>query len=145
MVMRHEGLNDAARLAAPLARWRVIDRFEHPEARIQAFVGKLQQVRAGFGWRHHQRQRRGIWSDHQIISETALQPKPRHAEGPILIVVVRIDGVVAALGYAPRHAALAPVVDLPLDSGFVRLIEQRVFVRRHHQQRHQILEHRAAP
>ena len=56
-----------------------------------------------------------------------------------------VNGVVAALRHSPRHAALPSVFDLPLHGCCASLIEQGILVGRHHQQRHQVLEHRAAP
>ena len=53
--------------------------------------------------------------------------------------------VVAGLGNSPGNAALPAVLDLPADDGVIGAVEQRVLVVRHHQQRHQVLEHRAAP
>src|SRR3970040_218384 len=44
-----------------------------------------------------------------------------------------------------RHAALPPILDLPLHGRLAGPVEQRVFVRRHHQERHEVLEHRTAP
>ena len=74
-----------------------------------------------------------------------LKPRPGHAERAVLVVELGVGLAVARLGDAPRHAALAAVFDLPLDHGAVGLVEQRAVVGRHHQQRHQVLEHRPAP
>ena len=58
---------------------------------------------------------------------------------------MRVHGVVAALGNAPGHAALLAILDLAFHRSLGRLVEQGTFVVRHHQVRHQVLEHRAAP
>ena len=56
-----------------------------------------------------------------------------------------IRGVVSRFRNAPRNAALAAILNLPVDDRLIRLVEQCVLVGRHHEQRHQVLEHRAAP
>ncbi|MNS90192.1 hypothetical protein D3C72_1242310 [compost metagenome] len=62
-----------------------------------------------------------------------------------MIVQTGVDRVVAGFGNPPRHVALASVIDLRLDDGVVGLVKQGVRVVRHDQERHQVLEHRAAP
>src|SRR6185312_9909876 len=68
-----------------------------------------------------------------------------NAEGAVLIIEMNVDGVVAALRHSPRYAALPSIFDLSLHRRHVGLVEQGVFVGRHHQQRHQVFEHRSAP
>ena len=53
--------------------------------------------------------------------------------------------MITAFRNAPRHRALFPILDLPGHRRFTGLIEQRVIVGRHHQERHQVFEHRTAP
>ncbi len=56
-----------------------------------------------------------------------------------------IDDVVGAFGDAPGNAACFAVANLVGDSHAARLVEQRLRITSHHQQRHQIFEHRRAP
>ena len=62
-----------------------------------------------------------------------------------MVVERGIDRVVAGFRNAPRHIALCPIGDLPFDCRVVSAVEQRVLKRWHHQQRHQVFEHRTAP
>ena len=145
LVMRHERTHDGARLAARHAGRRVVDRLVESEAPVETLADQPLQVRAGRLRRHHQRQRRRIGCDHQVFGQAALEPQAGHAERAVLIVEARIDCVVAGLRDAPWHAALLAVGDLSRHHHAAGLVEQRVVVGRHHQQRHQVLEHRAAP
>ena len=136
----------APRLAARGRREaRVVDRLVEAELSREAGGGEPLQVRARRLGRHHQRERRGVGRDHQVLGQPALEPEAGHAEGAVLVVEGGVDRVVARLGHAPGHAALAAVGDLPVHRRAAGALEQRVLVRRHHQERHQVLEHRAAP
>jgi hypothetical protein len=143
--MGHEGADHGARLPARQPRWRVVDGLVEAEGAGQPGGGEPLQIRTGGLGRHHQRQRRRIGGDHQILRQPALEPEPRDAEGAVLVVELGVDAVVAGLRDAPGHAALLAVGDLPGHRRAVGLVEQGVVVARHHQQRHQVLEHRAAP
>ncbi len=145
LVMRHVRADDRARLPARNARRRVVDRLEEAEAAGQAVGGEALQVAAGGFRRDHQRKGRSVRRDDQVLREPALQPQPRHAERAVLVVETRVDGVVAGLRDAPRHATLAAIGDLPVDGRTAGLVEQRALVGGHHEERHQVLEHRAAP
>ena len=74
-----------------------------------------------------------------------LKPKARHAERLVLIVARAIRERVRRLRDAPRHAPLPAVFDLPAHARAAALVEQRAGIAAHQQQRHQVLEHRAAP
>ena len=112
LVMRHETAERNAGLAARHARGREIDRFIKPVRAAVAGCRQRLQILACLPGRDHQRQHRRVRRDDQIVGETALEPQPRHAERAILIDAVGVGGVVARLGNAPRHAALAAVFDL---------------------------------
>ena len=103
------------------------------------------QVEARLFRRHHQRQRRGIRRYHQILGQTAFEPEARYPERAVLVIEMSVDGVVAGFGNPPRDAVLPPISDLPLHRRLGSLVEQRVFVRGHDQERHEVLEHRTAP
>ena len=91
------------------------------------------------------RQRRRVRRHDELVAQAALQSQPGDAEGLVLVGAVAIDEVVGRLRDAPRHAAGGGVVHLPADRQAARLVEQRVRVAPHHQQRHQVLEERRAP
>ena len=131
-----------ARAAAAMACSRSLRRSRTSR---RARGGEPLQILARRLRRHHQRERRGVRRDDQILGQSALEPQAGHAERAVLVVERRIDRVVAGLRHAPRHAALPAVLDLPLHRRPIGLVEQRVLVGGHHQQRHQVLEHRAAP
>ncbi len=131
--------------AAPLAQRRVIDRLVKTEAAFRPGGGQPLQIQAGRFRRHHQRHRRSIGRHHPILAEAAFQPQAGHAEGAVLIVELRVDRVVAGFRNAPGQAELLAVFDLPRHRRARGLVEQGVVVGRHHQLRHQVLEHRAAP
>ena len=145
LVVGHERADHRARLPARQPRRRVVDRLEQAKFPGQSLRGESLQVDAGSVRRDRQRQRRRIRRDDDVFGEPPFEPKARDTERAILVVEVRVDGVVARLRHAPRHAELPAICDLSLHRGETGLVEQRVLVRRHHQQRHQVLEHRAAP
>ena len=145
LVMGHERAQQRARLPAPLAGRRVVDGLEEAEPAQRPFGGEALQIQAGRLGRHHQRHHRGIGRDHQILGQAALESQARHAEGAVLVIELGVDRVVAGFRHAPGHAALLAVLDLSRHRRLAGLVEQRVLVARHHQQRHQVLEHRAAP
>ena len=110
-----------------------------------SFGGEEFKILAGFAGRNHQGHRRGVRSNHEIFRQAAFQTKARHAEGAVLVIQMHVGAVVAGFGNTPRDAAQLAVFDLLPDGPLAGLIEQGVFVIRHDQQRHQVLEHRPAP
>ena len=143
--MRHERSDGDARLVRRQTRGRVIDRFVETVSALASLGREPLQIFTRFPRRDHQRHRGGVGRDHQVLGQAPFQAQTRHAKGAVLIVQMDIGPVVAGFGDAPRHAARFPVLDLLLDGRFAGVIEQGVFIVRHHQQRHQILEHRPAP
>ena len=123
----------------------VIHRFVKAVRAETAFPAKTAKVAARPLGVHHQRHRAGVGRDDQIVGQTPFESQSRNAECPVLIVQVRIGLVIPGLRNAPRHATLAPVFDLPPHHRVIGLVQQRVLVGRHDQQRHQVLEHRSAP
>ena len=144
-MMGHEGSNHGARLSTRLARGGVVDRFIEAELSFNPFSGESLEVQTRLLGRHHQRERRGIGRNHQVLGEPAFEPQAGYTKGTVLILEMRIDGIVTTFRNAPRHAALFSILDLPGHRRLTGLVEQRVFVRRHHQKRHQVFEHRTAP
>ena len=145
LVVDHERAHHSVVLSTRQARAGVVDRFVQAEAAGESFSGEPLQVLAGRLGCNHQRHHARVRGDHQVLREAALQAQTGHAERAVLVVHARIDQVVARLRHAPRHAALAAVVDLALDRIARGLVEQGALVAWHHQLRHQVLEHRAAP
>ena len=132
-------------LAAPLPGRCVVDGLVQAEAPLGPGGREPLQVRAGRLGRHHQGQGRGIGGDHLVFGQPALQPQSRHAEGAVLVVELQVHGVVAGLRDPPGQAAVPAVSDLARHRRPGGLVEQGVRVGRHHQLRHQVLEHRPAP
>ena len=145
LVMRHKRAHYGARLLALLPSRRVVDRFKEAEWADQSFGCESLKILAGLLGCHHQRQHRSIGRNHQILRKSSLETQARHAEGSVLVIEMGIDRVITGFRDSPGNAALLPVLDLSRDRRLVGLIEQRVVVGRHHHQRHQVLEHRAAP
>ena len=145
LVVGHERAHQRVALPGRHARRGVVDRLVVAVAREHALLGQALQVRGGLVRRRQQGERARVGRDDELLREPALQAEPRHPERAVLVVLPRVGEVVAALRHAPRHVALASVVDLPRDGGAPRVLEQGARVRRHHEVRHQVLEHRAAP
>ena len=86
-----------------------------------------------------------IGRDHQIPGKSALEPKPRHTEGGILVVEIHIPRVETGFRNAPRDALRPSVGDLSLDDQSTGVTQLTAFGFSHHQPRHQVFEHRAGP
>ena len=145
LMVRHEGTHDGVILAPRHTRWRVVDCLVEPIDAEETVSGERLQVATRFPRHHRQRQCAGVRRDDQVVSQPALEAQTGHAEGPILIDLVHIGGVIAGLGNTPGHSALPAVFDLARHRGLAGLIQQGVLVTRHDQPRHEVLEHRAAP
>ena len=124
---------------------RVVDRLVEAELPREPLCRKPLQVRARLLGRHHQGQGRRVRRDDQVVGEAAFQAEARHSERAVLIGEPRVEQVVARLGNPPRDAATLRVLDLAPDRRLAGLVEQGVVVARHDDERHQVLEHRAAP
>ena len=81
----HVGAHDHPRLPASLPRGRVVDRFEKAKPADETLGSKALQIKAGLLGSDHQRQRRGIGRDDQILGQPALESEARHAEGAVLV------------------------------------------------------------
>ncbi len=145
LVMGHERPDHHPGLPASLPGRCIVDRLEEAEPAEKPQLGQSLQIAAGFFGRHHQRQRRGIGCNDQIIGKSALESQARHAEGAILVIELHVHRVVAGFRDSPGDAAMVPILDLSGHRCLAGLIEQCLLVGWHHQQRHQVLEHRTAP
>lgn len=127
------------------ARRRVINRFVETELPAKSQPMQPLQIATRRIRFDHQRHCAGVRRDHQILAQAALESEPRHSKGAVLVIALRIYRVVAGFGYAPGHIARHAIPDLRLHCAAHRAMQQRLRVAWHHQIRHQILEHRAAP
>ena len=144
-VMRHELPHRNASASRRQTGRRVVDRLIQAVRPLLAVRRESLEVAACCFRFDHQRQRTCIGGNDQVLSQAAFQTEARNTKGSVLIISLQIDRVVARLGNAPRHAPLSAVLDLPAHDRPTGAVEQRIVVAGHHQQRHQILEHRAAP
>ena len=145
LVMGHEGPHHGLGLPAWQAGRRVVDGFVETEGALAPFGHQSLQILARLLGRHHQRQRRRVGRHHQILGQSALQSQTGHAERPVLIIEMSVHGIVAGFRHAPGHPALGSILALPLHRGPTGLVKQCAFIGWHHQERHQVLEHRSAP
>ena len=101
-MMRHKGPDHGARLSARQTGRGVIDRFIEAEFSFTSFRSEPLQIQARLLGRHHQRKRRGIWRNDQIVGEPAFESQAGYAEGAVLVVEMGVDRVVAGFRNAPR-------------------------------------------
>src|SRR3569623_1846563 len=111
------------RTTACRPRRRVVDGLVEPVFAENPLVRERLQIRAGRTRRDEERERGRIRGDHEVVREAALESETRYAEGAELIALLQVGEVVARLGDAPGHAALAAVFDLARDRRLEGLIE----------------------
>ncbi|MCY1211348.1 hypothetical protein D9M72_230590 [compost metagenome] len=145
LVVGHERANHCGALPARQACLGEVDGFVQAVTSGQVLCSQGLQIPAGLLGGYQQGECRGVGRYHHVVAQAALEPQARHAERPVLVVEVRVQGVVAGFRDAPGKPHLLAVLNLPGDGGAAGLVEQGAFVSRHHQQRHQVLEHRAGP
>ncbi|MCY1176675.1 hypothetical protein D9M73_169560 [compost metagenome] len=141
----HERANHRGTLSERNARLGEVDGFVQAVTSGQALCRQGLQIPAGRLRGHQQGECRGVGRYHHVVTQASFEPEARHSEGSVLVVEVRVQGVVAGFRDAPGKPHLLAVLNLPGDGGAAGLVEQGAFVSRHHQQRHQVLEHRAGP
>ncbi len=144
-MVHHERAHERRTRIARQPLRRVVDRFVKPVAAGCALAGKASHVGNRRVRLDHQRHHRSVRCDDEIRRKTALQSKAWHAERSVLIIECSIEAVKARFRDAPRDVALMAVFDLLRNRGPTALLEQRSAIARHHEHRHQILEHRSAP
>ena len=144
-MMDHEGTDGDAFFV----RWQplrcIIHRFIKAEFSAASIAGQPLQIFTCLNRRNHQRQRRGVGSNHQVLSQSSFQAQPGNAKGAVLVVQLSVSPVVTGLRNPPRHAASVSISDLLLHRRPASMIQQGVLKIGHDQQRHQVFEHRAAP
>jgi hypothetical protein len=145
LVVGHERTHDRGPFGPAEAGRRVVDRLVEPVAAEVAVPGERLEVPARRAGRHRKRQHGRVRRDDEIVDQAPLEAQPRDAEGPVLIHLPGVHGVVARLRDPPRNAAPRAVLDLACDGRLRRAVEQRIREGRQQQLGHQVLEHRAAP
>ena len=123
----------------------VVHRVVEPERSRGSFGREAPEVLRGCRRIHQCAQRRRVGRHDELVRESALEPQAGHAKRLVLVVAEPVDEVVGRLRDAPGHVAIAGVFDLALHRHAARSIEQRPRIRPHHEERHQVLEHRRAP
>ena len=146
-VMREDRAHHHAvgKQAAAPGALAVIDRFVEAVIAEQLEVGQPAKIFGAARRIDQHRQRRGIGRDDELVTEAAFEAESRHAERLVLIGAVPVGSGVGRFGHAPRRAARRRVIDLPPDRHPAGFIEQCFGKAAHHEQRHQVLEHRGAP
>ena len=124
---------------------REIERLVEPEVAEPADSLECPEIGGRRGRMDHRRESRRVRRDHQIVAQAALEPERRHAEGRVLVGLLQIAHVVRGLGYSPRHVMCRAVIALAAHREAQRPLEQAADGRRHHERRHQVLEHRSRP
>jgi len=108
LVVRHERLHDGVRLAPRHTRGGIVDSLVEAVGAEQVLISQRLQIAAGFPRHHRQRQRTGVGRNHNVISQPALEAEARHAEGPVLVDLVEISGVIAGFGNPQGTARCRP-------------------------------------
>ena len=107
-MVREVGVHDGDVLAFGQARAGVIERFVEtiraPSARPFDPV-KVLHGRCGVD---HRRKRRGIWRDHKIFTEAALESQPGHAKARILIREIQVARIVGGFRFPQGTRRSAP-------------------------------------
>ena len=144
-MMGHERPDGDAGLAGGQARRSIVHRLVKTVRRFASFRGELFEILAGFARRNHQRHRRGIRCNHEVLGQSPLQAQARHTKGTVLIIQAHVGPVVSRFGHTPGHPAQPAILNLLPDSPFAGLIQQGILIIRHDQQGHQVFKHRPAP
>src|SRR5438477_4003279 len=150
-MMGEKGANDHRRRHGVRRRidvavaWLMVERLVKTEAAVQTLFGQLFEVVRRRGRIDERGEGGGIGGHDEIARKPSLQSETGYAERAILIIARSIGERVGAFRDSPRNAALSRIVTLPDDTGATALIEKRAGKCAHQQQRHQVLEHRAAP
>ena len=144
-MMGHEGADDRPRLPSRKAGGGVVHRLVISVPGENPLRGEAFEIEIGIPGGYHEGKGRGIGCDDEIVGQTALDAETGHAEGPVLIVEMGVDGIVAAFGDSPGDLPFCPVFPLTVHRAPVAFVQEGVFVGGHHQQGHEILEHGAAP
>ena len=88
----------------------------------------------------------GVGRDDEVLAEAPLEAQAGDAERAVLVVELRVRLVVPGLPRCPTAPrARRRSGDLPVHDAAIRVVEDGPIVGRHDEQRHQVLEHRAAP
>ncbi len=142
-VVRHEGAHD--RLAGAGRRPGVVESIAESIGTERPLILESRQIFERLTRLHQHRQHRRVRRDDELLAQSALEREIRNAKAAVLVRVRSVTHRVRGFRHTPRHAPFRAVRDLAPDASLVRLIEQRKGKGLHHQSRHQVLEHAAAP
>ena len=145
LMVGHEGFDENALLLRLQAVFRVIDGFIKAVPGESAFAYQPPHVFERRSRFDHRSKRGRVGRHNQVIAQPALESQTRDTKWTVLVIELQVAGVVRGLRDSPRNAALTAVLDLARNYGAVCLIEKRVSVAAHYQERHQVLEHSCRP
>ena len=145
LVMRHPGRYDRVAPTGGKALRGVVQRLVEAPRPQRPLPLQTVQVGAGRARRDHERQSRRVRRHDVVAAQPALEPEPRDAERPVLIVQIQIQCVVGGLGDAPGSAVALRVPALDRDGPAAGLVEQGRRPRPQQQPRHEVFEEGAAP
>ena len=138
--IRRPGLRCGVRVAIC-----VVDGVKQSVLPLETDAGEPSQVGRARRRIDHRGQCRRVRSHNQLVAQAALQAEAGNAECFVLVRLMSIDDVVGRLRDSPGHPAGCGVVPLVTHGHSTGLVEQRVRVAPHDEERHQILEQRRAP
>jgi hypothetical protein len=145
LVMRHVGADHdrAGFLRQP--RGCVIERFVEPVSSPRSSLLEADEVCQGGSGVDHGRERGSVRSHHHVLEQPALEPQAGYAKRGVLIRELRVAYVVGRFGDSPWDPPLRAVADLAPDHETAREIQQALRGLRHHEKRHEVLEHGPGP
>ena len=126
LMVGHVAADDGHRLALGKPPGGVVEGFTKSVAPGAPTFAKRAKLRDRGLRIDHRGERRGVWGDHDVLAEPALQAEAGYTEARVLIGLGEVAGVETRFGDAPRHAQLGCVLDLPGDDQSIGLLEQAV-------------------
>ena len=128
---------------SPPARVRVVDGVVEPVGALEPLVGEPAQVARRALRVDHRGERRRVRRDDQLVAQAALEAEAGDAEGLVLVVAVAIDERCTRTPRCPRARRGRRRTRPGAHRHAAGLVEQRLRIAPHDQQRHQVLEERA--
>ncbi len=145
LMMSHVGVNRYALFAVPGTFPGEIDGLVEAHGTVQIHGLQAPEVLDGVLRLDRQGEHGGVGRYHQVVFESRFQSQRWNAEGAVLIDLMVVEGTIGRLGDAPGNVPFAPILDLQADRFTAGSIQQRVGEGSREHQRHQVLEHGAAP
>ncbi len=144
-MVSHVGSYDGDLVALRQPGWREVQCLVEPVRPPAPHGLEVHDVVQGGLGIHHGRERGGVGRDHDVLEQPPLESQPGHAEVRVLEGEMDVADIVGGLGDPPWHAPLLTVSDLPSHYELTGQIQQAAGGLLHHEERHQILEHRSRP